>query len=172
MGARGGSPAGSVAGPGTSAGSEGPEEAEHSGQDGNEIADPEQLEAKQHLTDGVGLNLLSYVSENFPIILGIVYWFLSYMMDLVDQRIKQTAKREKKEVCKAQSVRVMRDSSGNSELDNNIASGVSNCFSSHYSMMSRDVGPRVYKVSAAMTDEHEHEILAKLITQETDFNNA
>ena len=140
------------------AGPEGPEEAEHSGQDDDEIADPEQLEAKQHLTDGGGLNLLSYVSERyFPIILGIVYWFLSYMMDLVDQLIKQTAKRENKEVCKAQSVRVMRDSSGNSELNNNIASGVSNCCSGHYSMMSRDVRPRVYTVSAAMTDEHEPE---------------
>ena len=80
-------------------------------------------------------------------------------LDLVDKLIKQMAEQESEEERRVQPLRLVRDSSGNYKLNNaslnnsSIADGQCNCCChGHCSMMSHDVGPRVFTVSAAMVN--------------------
>ena len=78
-------------------------------------------------------------------------------LDLVDKLIKQMSEQEGEDERRVQPLRIVRDSSGNYKLNNaslnnsRMAAGLCNCCcSGHCSMMSHDIGPRVYTVPSAM----------------------
>ena len=86
-------------------------------------------------------------------------------LDLVEQLIKQMAEKESDEERRVQPLRIMRDRSGNYTLNNaslnnsRMAAGLCNCCcSGHCSMMSHDIGKRVYTVTVAMFEQSQETI--------------